>query len=109
MTELERDLRSLGSAVSWPPAPDVVSRLELGRRRRRVLVPAVALALVALIAALAVPQSRSAILRFFHLRGVTVEQVETLPPAAERPLAAGLGAPTDDAGAETMLGAPFQP
>jgi len=109
MTELERDLRSLGSAVSWPPAPDGVSRLELGRRRRRVLVPAVALALVALIAALAVPQSRSAILRFFHLRGVTVEQVETLPPAAERPLAAGLGAPTDDAGAETVLGGPFQP
>lgn len=109
MAELERDLRSLGSTVAWPPAPDIASRLELGRRPRRVLVPAVALVLVAVAAALAVPQSRSAILRFFHLRGVTVEQVQTLPPAEERPLSAGLGAPVGGADAERTLGGPFQP
>lgn len=107
MTELELSLRAL--EVEWPETPDVASRLEPGRRPRRVLVPAVAVVLVAISAALAVPQSRSAILRFFHLRGVTVEQVQTLPPAVERPLAAGLGTAIDDAAAERTLGGPFQP
>jgi hypothetical protein len=107
MTELELSLRAL--EVEWPETPDVAPRLELGRRPRRVLVPAVAVVLAAIAAALAVPQSRSAILRFFHLRGVTVEQVQTLPPAVERPLAAGLGTAIDDAAAERTLGGPFQP
>ena len=37
------------------------------------------------------PQSRGAILRFLHLGGETIEFVDTLPPAEERPLTAGLG------------------
>jgi hypothetical protein len=87
----------------------VASRLEL-RPRRRLLVPAlVVAAIVAVAAAFAVPQSRSAILRFFHLRGVTVERVGTLPAAEERPLAAGLGGKIDDARARTLLGGPFLP
>ena len=107
MTELERDLRGL--RVDWPETPDVASRLEL-RPRRRLLVPALAFAaIVAVAAAFAVPQSRSAILRFFHLRGVTVERVGTLPPAEERPLAAGLGSAIDDAAAKSALGGPFLP
>lgn len=108
MTELEQRLRAL--SVEWPPAPDVAARLELRPRRWR-LAPglAVALALAALAAAFAVPQSRSAILRFFHLRGVTVERVGTLPPAEERPLAAGLGQPVGDARARAVLGSPFLP
>ena len=108
MTELERELRTL--RVEWPATPDVAAALLL-RPRRRLVVPAVAVAvaLVALAAAFAVPQSRSAILRFFHLRGVTVEQVETLPQAEERPLAAGLGGRIDDAGALAALGGPFLP
>ncbi len=70
----------------------------------------VAVALVAaLAAAFAVPQSRSAILRFFHLGGVTVVRVETLPPAQERPLAAGLGEQVSDDEAARALGAPFLP
>ena len=109
MTELERDLRSLGSRVAWPPAPDVASRLELRPRPRRTLVVAVALAVVALAAAFAVPQSRSAILRFFHLRGVTVERVDTLPPAQELPLATGLGSAVGDEAARQALGGPFLP
>ncbi len=104
MTDFERELRSLN--VAWPPAPEV--RIVLARRRRRGAVVAVALA-VALAAAFAVPQSRSAILRFFHLGGVTVELVGTLPPAAERPLAAGLGQPVSSDEAARMLGAPFLP
>src|SRR5689334_1536946 len=103
---MERELRQL--RIAWPETPDVASRLEL-RRRRRLLVPAVALALVALVAALAVPQSRSAILRFFHLRGVNVQQVETLPAAQERPLAAGLGNEIGDTRAQSLLGGPFLP
>jgi hypothetical protein len=107
MAELEHDLRAL--RVDWPETPDVASRLEL-RPRRRLLVPALVLAAVlAVAAAFAVPQSRSAILRFFHLRGVTVERVGTLPPAEERPLASGLGSEIDDAQATSVLGGPFLP
>src|SRR5581483_6390042 len=103
---MERELRAL--RVDWPDTPDVASRLEL-RRRRRLLLPAAALAAVAVAAAFAVPQSRSAILRFFHLRHVSVEQVGTLPRADERPLASGLGQPVGDARARAVLGAPFLP
>jgi len=81
MTDFERELRALD--VEWPAAPEL--RLELARRRRVRAVVAVAL-VAALAAAFAVPQSRSAILRFFHLGGVTVVRVETLPPAAARNL-----------------------
>jgi hypothetical protein len=70
----------------------------LGRSQRkpfawgRVAV-AVALALVALAAAFAVPPARTAILRFFHLGGATVVRVDTLPQPVERSRAAGLGRP----------------
>ena len=107
MTELERELLAL--RIDWPETPDLASRLEL-RPRRRLLVPALVLAaVVAVAAALAVPQSRSAILRFFHLRGVTVERVGTLPPAEERPLTVGLGGAIGDTRARTLLGGPFLP
>jgi hypothetical protein len=95
VTPLEHALVALGRELELPPAPDLVSavraRLE-PRRDRRPLVLAVAAALlVALVAALAIPDARSTILRFFHLGGVTIERVDTLPPAQERPLAQGLG------------------
>jgi hypothetical protein len=95
MTELERALVQLGRELDLPPEPDLRSRVRerIERRRpryRRALVPALAL-LVALGIALAVPDARSAILRFFHIGSVTIERVETLPAARERPLTAGLG------------------
>lgn len=104
MTDFERALRALDPG--WPPTPEF--RLELAPRRRTRMVLAVAL-VAALAAAFAVPQSRSAILHFFHLGGVTVVQVDTLPPAQERPLSAGLGQPVGDRAAERTLGAPFLP
>jgi len=52
---------------------------------------AVALVVLALGTAFAVPAARSAILRFFHVGSATVERVETLPPAQRRPLVSGLG------------------
>jgi hypothetical protein len=108
MTDFERDLRTL--RVEWPPTPDVAARLQLRpRAHRRALVVAVAFAVVALVAAFAVPQSRSAILRFFHLRGVTVERVDTLPAAEEVPLSSGLGSVIDDDAARRVLGGPFAP
>jgi hypothetical protein len=94
MSELERALVALGRELDLPPEPDLRSRvreqIERRPRYRRALVPALAL-LVALGIALAVPQARSAILRFFHIGAVTIERVETLPPGRERPLTAGLG------------------
>jgi hypothetical protein len=106
MTDLGQRLRNL--PVDWPDAPDVAGRLRL-RRRRRLLVPVLAAAVLVVAAAFAVPQSRSAILRFFHIRGVTVERVGTLPQAQERSLAAGLGHAVDDAGARAVLGSAFLP
>ena len=103
--DLERELRGL--AVAWPETPEL--RMDLGERvrSRRPLLVAVAVALVvaALAAAFAVPQSRGAILRFLHLGGVTVEVVDTLPSAQERPLAAGLGPVVTAADARRHLGA----
>ena len=98
MNELERRLTVLGAEIAFPPEPDVagpvVGRLAERARRpfpwRRVAL-ALAVLAVAVGAAFAVPQARTTILRWFHLRGVTVERVETLPPAVERSKAGGLG------------------
>jgi hypothetical protein len=94
MAELERDLRSLAAAIEWPPEPELGGRVRarLGKPSRRYLRPlAIALALVAVAigAAFAVPDSRSAILRFFGLEGVTVIEVQTLPRVPPRPLVIG--------------------
>ena len=95
MTELERALVQLGRELDLPPEPDLRSRvrerIERHPRYRRALVPALALLVVALGIAMAVPEARSAILRFFHIGAVTIERVETLPAARDRPLTAGLG------------------
>jgi hypothetical protein len=110
MTELERALVALGRELDLPPEPDLRSRvrerIERRPRSRRALVLALAL-LVALGIALAVPQARSAILRFFHIGAVTIERVETLPPARERPLTAGLGPVLTLREAEARSGVPF--
>src|ERR1700730_1853149 len=86
--DLERELRAL--PVDWPATPQL--QLVLARRRRWPLAAAVALAAVA--AAFAVPQSRGAILRFFDIGADKIQFVDTLPPAQQRALDAGLGAPT---------------
>ena len=86
MNELERALVHLGGELELPAAPDLTAavRERLGRRRRRPALVAVALALAAALAvAFAVPQSRGAILRFFHLGAVQVELVDRLPPLPE--------------------------
>jgi hypothetical protein len=104
VTPLEQALAALGRDLDVPTTPDLVggvaARLQPRARSRRPLAFVVAgVALVAFATALAVPSARSSILRFFHLGGVTVERVETLPPAEERPLTANLGEsiPVDEA------------
>jgi hypothetical protein len=98
MTELERALVAVGQELDFPPQPDFVAgvRGRLERRRLfgwRAVVFAAALVAVAFGIAMAVPPARSAILRFFHIGAGTVEQVDTLPAARQRPLAAGFGPP----------------
>jgi hypothetical protein len=87
--DLERELRAL--PIEWPATPQLWPVLAR-RRRRWPLVAAIALAAVA--AAFAVPQSRGAILRFFDIGADKIQLVDTLPPAQQRALDAGLGAPT---------------
>jgi hypothetical protein len=111
MTELERALTLLGPEVDFPAEPDLRSRVrervERKRHLRRALVFTVALVVVAGGIAMAVPDARSSILRFFHIGSVTVERVHTLPPARERPLAAGLGPPLSRHDAEARSGVPL--
>jgi hypothetical protein len=109
---LEVRLRALGHELELPPEPDlaprVLDQLSLSATRpfpwRRGVALALALVALAIGAAFAVPQARTAILRFFHLGGATVERVETLPHAVERSQAGGFGSPLSRADAERILG-----
>lgn len=80
---LEQRLVDLGRELEWPETP----RFDLGFDRRparrpwvRPLALGLAVALAVLGALLAFsPGARSAFLELFHLKGATVELVETLP------------------------------
>jgi hypothetical protein len=111
MPELERRLTALGATIAYPPTPDLVSKVRPrlvkreapARSYRRPLALAFAVLVLALAVAFAVPPARTALLRFFHIRGATVERVEVLP-AAEPQTARGLGRPLGRAAAESRLG-----
>ena len=106
---LERSLLALGRELELPPEPDLAPavRARLVRRRPfpwRPVAGAFAAVALAVAAALAVPQARSALLRWFHLGGATVIRVESLPRAVERSQAGGLGKPLPLAEAERRVG-----
>lgn len=104
--DLARELSALAANVEWPGTPELRLSLEPSPRRagRRAVFAAVALAvLLAVGVAFAVPQSRAAILRFFHLGAVTIQVVDRLPAAQERPLTAGLGPVIGRAEARTLI------
>jgi hypothetical protein len=91
----ERELRALARYVEYPAerdlAPAVRARLTARpQRRRRAVIAALAALVLAVAVAFAVPPARSAILRFFHLQGVTIERVDRLPEVkTSRPLDLG--------------------
>jgi len=106
MSQLEPRLQALGRELAFPPEPDLAGRASPAARPFpwRWVALATALVVVALAAALAVPSARTSILRFFHLRGATIERVETLPAAQERSSAGGLGRRVSVREAERLLG-----
>jgi hypothetical protein len=116
MAELDRDLREIGRLLAFPAEPDLVEGVRArlaapppSRRlpRRRMLALAFAVLVVAVGAAFAVAPARTAILRFFHIGGETVERVERLPRAPHRSPVAGLAGPMSLARAVERAG--FQP
>ncbi len=99
---IERDLSALAAYVDFPAERDLAPaiRARLARRpgRRRALVAVLAVLVLAAAVALAVPPARSAILRFFHLRGVRIELVDRLPEVRTAgPLDLGMPISPDDA------------
>jgi hypothetical protein len=105
---LEQRLHALGQELAYPPEPDLAPAVLAQLDRRpfpwRAAAIAVVVIAVAVGAAFAVPQARTTILKWFHLRGVTVERVETLPSAEERSQAGGLGRPLSRGDAERAVG-----
>lgn len=85
MPDLERQLRALGDSLAFPSTPDVGSSVRARLPERspsrwtRPLVLVAAVLGVAVIAGLAIPQARSAILRVFGIGSVRVEYVHSLP------------------------------
>lgn len=91
MIPLEQELRGLAVVVEWPEPPDVTSRVgsriaaERPRRPRRRLAVAVAVTLAALLAVLAVPPARTAILDWLGIGGARIVRVDELPALAPTP------------------------
>jgi hypothetical protein len=111
VSSLEQRLHELGRELAFPPEPDLAPRVRERARGRpfpwRTAAIAFAVVAVAVAVAFAVPPARSAILRWFHLGGASVELVDTLPKAAERPQVGGLGRPVPLAEAERRVGFDF--
>ena len=116
MTPLERELSALASSVDWPDGPDVVPRVAAriaderprpARRRRAAL--ACAVALVALVAALAVPPARTAILDWLGIGGAQIVRVDELPSLAPTPGLEILGVPVTLDEARARAGFRFAP
>jgi hypothetical protein len=91
VNELEQGLVALGHELAVPETPDLAPRvlqaLERPSRSPRLrLALALAVVLVAaLLAALVIPDARSALLRLFHIGGARIEVVDELPPVAPDP------------------------
>ena len=83
MNELELRLQELGGEIAYPATPRFELALDRRPASRQWLRPlavafAVLLAVAAGVLALS-PGARSAFLEIFHIRGATVERVESLP------------------------------
>ena len=94
MTPLERELQALAGALDWPETPDVAARVVSGiaepppRPRhvvRRRLALALAVVLAALVAVLAVPPARTAVLDWLGIGGAQIVRVDALPSLPPTP------------------------
>jgi hypothetical protein len=99
MNELERALVALGRELAMPGTPDLAPRVleeldrptAVPRPRLRLALALAAVLAASLLAALAIPDARSALLRFFHIGAVQIEVVDELPPVAPEPPELDLG------------------
>ena len=92
MRELEQELVALGRALAVPGSPDLAPRVlaaigttPAAPARRRLVLAFAVLALAALLATLAIPDARSALLRFLHIGGARIELVDELPAVSPSP------------------------
>lgn len=92
MRDLELELIAIGRRLDVPAPPDVASHVlahiatpRPDPRRRRLVLALAALAIVALLATLAIPDARSALLRFLQIGGDRIELVDELPVVAPTP------------------------
>jgi hypothetical protein len=92
LPDLDRDLRALAEFVDLPGerdlVPAVLARLHKQRypgRWRRIASVAALVLVVSLAATMAVPDARTAVLRFLGIKGATVIRVDELPPASAAP------------------------
>jgi hypothetical protein len=115
VNEFERELAALSNAVEWPDTPDlapfVAGRLGETPRRpglaRRPLASAVAVVLAAVLAVLAVPPARTAILDWLGIGGARIVRVDELPPLPVHQDLEVLGRPATLAEARALAGFPF--
>lgn len=91
MSELEQALVALGRELVVPETPDLAPRvlaaLERPARpsRIRLAVVCAAVLVAVLLAALAIPDARSALARFFHIGAARIEVVDELPAVEPQP------------------------
>lgn len=93
MSELEQRLVALGRTLDVPEPPDLAPRVLAGIAasrparawRPRLVVALAIVAIAALLAALAIPDARSALLRFLNIGGERIELVDELPEVSTTP------------------------
>jgi hypothetical protein len=99
MTELEQALLSVGRELDVPQPPELAPRVlralgpPAGARptRRRLVIALAVLIVAALLATLAVPDARSALLHFLHIGSERIELVDELPEVSPAPAELDLG------------------
>jgi hypothetical protein len=92
MTPLERELAALAPAVDWPESPDVAVRVArlvgerpAPRRRRRLALVGALVVVAAVLATLAVPPARTAVLDWLGIGSARIEVVDELPSLSPSP------------------------
>ena len=115
MSGLERELAALSDAVEWPDSPDLVAgvarRLDAAPRRRLMRRP-LAIGVVAVLAAtvlavLAVPPARTAVLDWLGIGGARIVRVDDLPPLSLHQDLEVLGRPATLGAARARAGFSF--